>query len=144
MLRVSVFDFAGKYVVPAIKKRLVEILYREYDVNQLTISRLLGISQSSVSKLISRPRRLVLVWTDLPSAEERVRELADELISGVLSDKELELSINRLTLELLRGKSLCQYHFMITGGGRFGSCDLCPKLFNSDEAGRENDDQVRR
>lgn len=135
MLRVSVFDFAGKYVVPAIKKRLAEILYREYDLNQLTISRLLGVSQSSVSKLISRPRRLALTWVDLPSAEEKVRELADELVKGDLSDKELESAINRLTLELLRRKSLCRYHSLVIGNDRFDSCDLCPELFNCDEPG---------
>ncbi|MEM2020911.1 MAG: hypothetical protein QXP80_01625 [Zestosphaera sp.] len=135
MLRVSVFDFAGKYVVPAIKKRLVEILYREYDLNQLTISRLLGVSQSSVSKLISRPRKLALAWVDLPSAEEKVRELAEELIKGDLSDKRLESAINRLTLELLRRKSLCQYHSLVIGNDRLDSCDLCPELFNSDEPG---------
>lgn len=129
MIKVGVFDFASRYVVPAIKRRIVKILYFEYGYNQLLISELLGVSQSSVSKHVSRQKKLSIDLSNIQFAEVKIRDLVNEIEKKNLSGEGLELAISRLAIELLRGRYLCEYHSLIEGGVKKGSCELCLKLF---------------
>ncbi|MGC8975663.1 MAG: transcriptional regulator [Thermoprotei archaeon] len=129
MIKVGVFDFASRYVVPAIKSRIIKILYFEYGYNQLAISELLGISQSSVSKYVSRRKRFSIDLSNIQFAEARIRELIGEIEKKNLSTEDFELAISELAVELLRGKYLCEYHSLLGGGIKADSCDICLKLF---------------
>lgn len=131
MLKVGVFDYASKYVVPAIKKMLITILYREYGLTQLTISKMLGISQSAVSKNVSKRKTLTTELGGLPQVEAAVRRLADELMNGSLKENDLELAINMLCVELLRGGHLCKHHLQVAGSSKPDSCNLCRELFKA-------------
>ncbi|MEM2005732.1 MAG: hypothetical protein QXK83_06620 [Zestosphaera sp.] len=135
MLKVGVFDFASKYVVPAIKKMLIGILYREYGFTQLTISRMLGVSQSSVSKNVSKYKLLATELGGLSSVEATVRRLAEGLVNGDLRVKDLELAIDVLALELLREGHLCKYHSLISEDIKLDSCNLCRELFRANVLG---------
>ncbi len=129
MIKVGVFDFASRYVIPAIKRRIIKILYSEYGYNQLLISKLLGISQSSVSKYVSKQKKLSIDLSNIQFAETRIRDLINEIEKKNLSGEDLELAVSKLAVELLRGKHLCEYHSLIEGGVKKSSCDVCTKLF---------------
>ncbi|MEM1765857.1 MAG: hypothetical protein QXN90_07955 [Zestosphaera sp.] len=129
LIKVGVFDFASKYVVPAIKKRIIKILYFEYGHNQLVISELLGVSQSSVSKYVSRQKKLSIDLSNIQFAESRIRELVNEIEERGLSGESLELAISKLAIELLRGGYLCEYHSLVEEGVKKSSCEICLKLF---------------
>lgn len=129
MIKVGVFDFASRYVIPAIKRRIVKILYFEYGYNQLTISELLGVSQSSVSKQVSGRKKLSIDLSNIQFAEAKIRDLVNEIREKSLSSESLELAISRLAIELLRGRHLCKYCSLIEEGVKKDSCDLCLKLF---------------
>ncbi|MEO3993527.1 MAG: hypothetical protein QN229_04435 [Desulfurococcaceae archaeon TW002] len=129
MIKVGVFDFVSRYVVPAIKRRIIKILYFEYGYNQLLISKLLGISQSSVSKYVSRQKKLSIDLSNIQFAEARIRDLINEIEKKNLSSESLELAISKLAVELLRGKHLCEYHSLIEKGIKKNSCEICTKLF---------------
>lgn len=133
VIKVGVFDFASRYVIPAIKSRIIKILYFEYGYNQLTISELLGVSQSSVSKYASRRRKLSIDLSNIRFAEARIRDLVSEVEKRKLSAEDLELAISKLAIELLRGRYLCGYHSLVGGGVKSGSCDICLKLFRGRE-----------
>jgi len=65
--------------LPRVKSLLVNILYREYDLSQVQISKLLGISQSSVSRYLNEQRG---VWKQLDNPEllEYLRSVAERLL----------------------------------------------------------------
>jgi len=129
LIRVGVFDFASRYVVPAIKQRIVKILYFEYGYNQLKISELLGISQSSISKYVSKRKKLDIDLGSIQFAESRIRNLVDEIEKKSLEGKGLELAISKLAVELLRGGYLCGYHSLVGEGLKTSACKICSELF---------------
>ncbi|MCC6033339.1 MAG: hypothetical protein LM561_04585 [Desulfurococcaceae archaeon] len=129
MIRVGVFDFASRYVVPAIKQRIVKILYFEYGYNQLKISELLGISQSSISKYVSKRKKLDIDLGSIQFAESRIRNLVDEIEKKSLEGEGLELAISKLAVELLRGGYLCGYHSLVDEGLKTSACKICSELF---------------
>ena len=129
LIRVGVFDFASRYVVPAIKQRIVKILYFEYGYNQLKISELLGISQSSISKYVSKRKKLDIDLGSIQFAESRIRNLVDEIEKKSLEGEGLELAISKLAVELLRGGYLCGYHSLVDEGLKTSACKICSKLF---------------
>uniref|UniRef100_A0A7J3X564 Helix-turn-helix domain-containing protein n=1 Tax=Thermofilum pendens TaxID=2269 RepID=A0A7J3X564_THEPE len=65
--------------LPRVKSLLVNILYREYDLSQVQISKLLRISQSSVSRYLNEQRG---VWKQLDNPEllNYLREVAEKLL----------------------------------------------------------------
>ena len=129
VIKVGVFDFVSRYVVPAIKRRIVKILYFEYGYNQMTISDLLGISQSSVSKYASKQKKLNIDLSNVEFAEAKIRGLINEIENKNLDSKDLELAISKLAIELLRGKHLCRYHSLLEKEIKVDSCEICVKLF---------------
>jgi predicted transcriptional regulator len=129
LIRVGVFDFASRYVVPAIKQRIVKILYFEYGYNQLKISELLGISQSSISKYVSKRKKLDIDLGSMQFAESRIRNLVDEIEKKSLEGEGLELAISKLAVELLRGGYLCGYHSLVDEGLKTSACKICSELF---------------
>jgi predicted transcriptional regulator len=129
LIRVGVFDFASRYVVPAIKQRIVKILYFEYGYNQLKISELLGISQSSISKYVSKRKKLDIDLGSIQFAESRIRNLVDEIEKKSLEGEGLELAISKLAVELLRGGYLCGYHSLVDEGLKTSACKICSELF---------------
>ncbi len=129
LIRVGMFDFASRYVVPAIKQRIVKILYFEYGYNQLKISELLGISQSSISKYVSKRKKLDIDLGSIQFAESRIRNLVDEIEKRSLEGESLELAISKLAAELLRGGYLCGYHSLVDEGLKTSTCKICSELF---------------
>jgi len=129
LIRVGMFDFASRYVVPAIKQRIVKILYFEYGYNQLKISELLGISQSSISKYVSRRKKLDIDLGSIQFAESRIRGIINEIEKKSLEGESLELAISKLAVELLRGGYLCGYHSLVDEGLKTGTCKICSELF---------------
>uniref|UniRef100_A0A7C3WJZ3 Helix-turn-helix domain-containing protein n=1 Tax=Thermofilum pendens TaxID=2269 RepID=A0A7C3WJZ3_THEPE len=65
--------------LPRVKSLLVNILYREYDLSQVQISKLLGVSQSSVSRYLNEQRG---VWKQLDSPElmNYLRKVAEKIV----------------------------------------------------------------
>jgi len=65
--------------LPRVKSLLVNILYREYDLSQVQISKLLGVSQSSVSRYLNEQRG---VWKQLDNPEllSYLRSVAEKLL----------------------------------------------------------------
>ena len=74
-------EVMSRRFLPRVKSLLVSILYREYHLTQLQISKLLGVSQSSVSRYLNEQRG---IWSRLddPRLIDWLRSAAQKLISG--------------------------------------------------------------
>jgi len=78
------------YVFPAVRSLVVEYLYKKKGLNQLEISRLLGISQSSVSRYLNRQRGVKSsVIMEIPGFREKLEELIEKLVRKEISGEEL-------------------------------------------------------
>ncbi len=83
-------ELMNEYVFPAVRSLVVEYLYRRKKLNQLEISRLLGISQSSVSRYLNRQRGVrgyeVL---KIPGFKEKLEELVERMLRGEIDGNQL-------------------------------------------------------
>ncbi len=83
-------ELMNEYVFPAVRSLVVEYLYKKKGLNQLEISRLLGISQSSVSRYLNRQRGVrgyeVL---EIPGFKERLESLAERMLEGDVDGNQL-------------------------------------------------------
>lgn len=98
----------SKRLLPRVKSLLVSILYHEHRMTQLQISRLLGVSQSSVSRYLNEQRG---TWSgiDKPEVLEWLRQAAEKLIKGEIDRRvvlcEICRSIKSSHPELLEAAS---------------------------------------
>lgn len=69
-------ELAYRYVYPAVKRRLVEILYNEYKLTQQEIARLLYISQSTASRYKNLARRGLIDLSKFKDIDEEIHRLA--------------------------------------------------------------------
>ncbi len=80
----------NEYVFPAVRSLVVEYLYKKKGLNQLEISRVLGISQSSVSRYLNRQRGVrgydIL---EVPGFKDKLEELIEKVLRGEISSDEL-------------------------------------------------------
>jgi len=76
-------EYAVKYILPSIRSVLANHLYKEYGLSQLEIARLLGVSQSTVSRYVNRERGLYAsAILEIPG----LREKLDETVKAVLKN----------------------------------------------------------
>ncbi len=124
------FELAYRYVVPALKRRLVEILSREYGMNQVDIARVLGISQSAVSRYLSMERGALMDVRGMGDVDEKLRRLARSIASGDASRYQVLAGLMGVALYMLRERYLCEYHTEIDDIDP-KSCRICLSMFTS-------------
>ncbi len=129
-MKVNPFDFAGKHVMPVLKKRLVDILYRDYSLTQVRISELTGMSQATISKYVDGYRGVSKVIVLPPHVEARIRELALKVKEGRVRGIEVEFQLTKLVLEMLSSGLLCKYHALIDNKD-VATCRICLTLFKT-------------
>lgn len=130
-MKVNPFDFAGRHVMPLLKKRLIDILYREYSLTQMKISELTGMSQATISKYADGYRGMSQVVKLPPYVEARIRELALNVKEGKVRGIEVEFQLTKLVLELLSSGVLCKYHALIDNRDVAVGCKICLTLFKT-------------
>jgi hypothetical protein len=75
----------SKEWLPAIRGLLVEYLYREERKSQAQIAKLLGISQSSVSRYLNEQRGVYRgKFENIPGFPEKIKEIVKEVEAGKL------------------------------------------------------------
>jgi len=82
-MRFNVFDLGSRYLFPSLRRRLVEIRYREYGLNQMKIAGLLNITQSAVSRYLRMGRGGTFDVSRFGDIDARLRSLARRLVEGV-------------------------------------------------------------
>ncbi len=124
----SVLELGYRYIIPSLRRRLVEILHHELKLGKIEIARKLGISPSAVSRYLSRERGATLDVSKIPPVDSWLRKLAEGIARGDLDAYATEEELLRITLKAAASRLFCRYHL------RYFSvdpvrCGICPKLF---------------
>lgn len=111
-----------RYVLPALRGALVTFMYAERRMKQVDIARLVGISQSAVSRYINMERGLYRKMVDeLPE----MRSLLEGAVSKL--ERGENLSICDLCMEM-REKGLLDKAMEIVRGSKLEGATLSQKL----------------
>jgi predicted transcriptional regulator len=127
-MKVSPLEVASRYVYPALRRRLVEIL-RERDLKQAEIANLLHITQSAVSRYLRMNRGALIDVSSFPDVESLLKETAE----WVLNERPNEYSIQKRLMEIavyMLGKGyVCSFHSKIDPELEPEKCNICLELF---------------
>ncbi len=126
----TVFELSYRHVFPAIRRRLVEILHKEYDMEEVDIAKKLGISQAAVSRYISGKRGSLVNPSAHIDVEEMIRQLAEEIAYGSIGKYGIYMELTKITLYMLSRKYVCDYHAKISPTINPEECNICPELFS--------------
>jgi len=130
-LRRSVFEIGYRYVLPSVKRRLVELMLREYGCSQKEVAVLLGLSESAVSRYIASQRGYLVSVEEFKDIDRRIRGLAEVIATRRLTDKHaIYRSLYEVVLEVMAKKYICQIHKDVDEGVDPTKCNICPELFS--------------
>jgi predicted transcriptional regulator len=124
----SVLELGYRYIIPSLRRRLVEILHQELKLSKVEVARKLGLSPSAVSRYLSRERGATLDIHRLPMVEEGLRKLAEGVTRGDLDTYAVEEGLLRIALQAAASRLFCKYHLSYFNVNPL-KCRICPELF---------------
>ena len=130
-MRLNLFELAYRYVFPSVRRRLVEIMYREFTMNQVDIAKKLGITQSSVSKYIDGKRGSLIELSKYLEVDEELRRLAKELVHMDLDQYTIQVRLAKITLLVLAKGYFCRYHAELDNSVDPGKCSICRQVLRN-------------
>jgi len=125
----NIFRIISKFVYPSIKRRLVEILYKELKITQKRISSMLYISQSTISRYLSMERGSYLDISICKEIDKDIRKFAEILLVNALDEYTVEYHLAKITLKALGTGCICKFHKQISPDLDPQKCRICMKLF---------------
>jgi len=100
-MRITIYELMNRYVYPAIRRRLVEILYHNIGLNQIEIAKLLGITQSAVSRYVVRNRGAFLDVSKFDEIEYDLRKIAKQIAERKLDEYTLHIELSKVIFKML-------------------------------------------
>ncbi|MGB9785697.1 MAG: transcriptional regulator [Infirmifilum sp.] len=88
-------EIIGKKVLPSIRGIIVRYMYEELGLTQIQIARLLGVSQSSISRYINQQRGKWTAMSASKDLEEKIQEVTKLLIDKKINREEILCEICR-------------------------------------------------
>jgi uncharacterized protein len=101
-----------KTVLPAVKAIMARIIVEEHNINENQTAKILGLSQSAVSRYLSKERGNLI---EIENATE-INPIVDQMVTYLLKEPEKKMEIMDL---------FCQACQKIRSSGLM--CDLCKK-----------------
>jgi len=130
-MRVNVFELAYRYVYPSVRRRLVQILYLNFGLKQMEISRLLGLTQSAVSRYITSSRGVFVDISRFGDIDQAIKKLAAEIVNNGLDKYTVQYELARITLKALGQGYLCGFHRKLEEDVDLRKCRTCLNLFRT-------------
>ncbi len=127
----SVLELGYRYVLPALKRVLTEVMHEELKLSRVEVARKLGISPSSVSRYLYRKRGAVVELPESPELMDELRRLAAEVARGSLSRYEVEAGLLRIAFRALSKRYFCGHHQKLEPEIDPTVCRICPELFSA-------------
>jgi len=128
-MKVSAFEIASRYVLPSLKRRLAEIMLKEYGFTQKEIARILGVSEAAVSRYISGERGYYLRVENLKEVDEKLRRIAEAFRRHEADTLAVHYMLHIIAAEMMAEKRLCTIHRELDENINPAECNICPKIF---------------
>jgi predicted transcriptional regulator len=118
-------EVAVKSVVPAVKALLAKELVEKHNLNQNQVAKILGMSQSAVSKYSTKARGHIIRIEDLEEIQTPINSMVTLLIKGTKQRTEF-LELFCQTCIIIRRKGLmCQFCRKADSTIEIEECNLC-------------------
>jgi len=98
-------EVAVRSLVPAIRSAIARELTQTYGLKQNDVARLLGVTQTAVSKYTRHVRGIVLKVEEVEEIQPTLKEIVVSLANGRMSKYELVAKFC-IACEIIRGKGL--------------------------------------
>ena len=128
-MKTNPFELAYRYVFPSIRRHLVEILYREHNLNQLKIAEYLGLTQSAVSRYVDGFRGTAFDVRKYDDLTKELRGLALKIVDGSINPYEVQYELIKVTITALKKGYVCGLHEAIDHDLDPSKCGVCLKVF---------------
>ena len=128
-MRINLFELIYRYIYPAVRRRLAEILYYDEGLNQRQIAEILGVTQSAVSRYVDGYRGMLVDFKDYPEINNELRELAKKIVSNKIDKYIVQVEIAYIIFRSLARKRLCSLHLKVDPTIDYSKCSICPMLF---------------
>lgn len=127
-MKTNAFDAVAKYVYPALRRRLVEIL-RESGLNQIQIAKLLHITQSAVSRYLRMNRGALIEVEKFPEIDEKLKELAENIMKEKPDEYYIHGELVKIAVEMLGKGYVCSFHSKVDPEIDPKLCRICIETF---------------
>jgi len=128
-MKVTAFEIASRYVYPSLRRRLVEILYKEYKLTQVKIASLLHITQSAVSRYLKQGRGALINVSEFDDIDRELKALAKMIIEERPNEYKIHLELVKIALVMLGKGYICAFHGKIDDEIDVSECHTCIDLF---------------
>ncbi|MEM1619762.1 MAG: sigma factor-like helix-turn-helix DNA-binding protein [Fervidicoccaceae archaeon] len=122
-------ELGERYVLPAFRRRLVELL-REKGMSYSDIASVLGITRSAVARYLSAERGARFEPAELRDVDTRLAKLAEDISLRRIGRREIEMGLIEEALRAMGRGYVCRLHSSLEPGATRG-CRLCVELFGS-------------
>jgi uncharacterized protein len=117
-------EVAVKTVSPALRALLAQTLIEKHNMNQIDVARVLGITQSAVSKYNKKVRGTTIPIDNIP----QVQDLTDQMIALLLANPVQQLEVMNLFCQactIIRSQGLMCQLCQQNQTPKVESCDFC-------------------
>lgn len=128
-MKINPLEIAYRYVLPSVRRRLIEIMYRDLGMNQVEIAGKLGITQSAVSKYVDGKRGTLIDLSKYADIDNELKELAKELTHHDVDEYYVQFRLVKIALAVLSKGYFCGYHVKLDDTVDPSKCGICEKLF---------------
>lgn len=125
----SVFEFGYRYVIPSIRRRLIEKLV-EMGLTRREAARKIGLSASAASRYLSMERGAYVNVAAHSDVDRAIGELAISIKEGRISYIDIQIQIHRIAIYALSRKYMCEDHVKVAPEISPKQCSICPTLFD--------------
>jgi len=129
IMKINAFEVAAKYAYPSLRRRLVEILYKEHNLTQTQVAELLHITQSAVSRYLQMNRGALIEVSKFPDIDTDLRKLAEEISIERPTEYKIHAELVKIALKMLGKGYLCSLHKKIDPELNPAECKVCIDLF---------------
>lgn len=130
MSMLSVFEFGYRYVIPSIKRRLIEKLV-EMGLTRREAARRMGLSPSAASRYLLWERGAYISVEAHSDVDRAISELAVSIRDNRIDLSDLQIQIHKIAIYALSRKYMCEDHARIDLKVNPKLCSICPTLFSS-------------
>ncbi len=126
-------EIASKSIVPAIKAKVVKELYTKHNLSQVEISKLMGITQASVSYYLNKKRGSV-VNLDTEQIKDKIKIHVDTIVDILKSNEvhsrfsEIQNHFCSICYTVRKENLLCDVHKHFEKKFNLDSCNICQTL----------------
>ena len=130
-MKITALEVASRYVYPSVRRRLVEILYFDFKLNQVEIATILKLTQSAVSRYLQGNRGNFLNIKKFQDIDSEIKKLVERIVKKRLNAYDIHSELTRITLLLLSKGYGCAFHHQIDEDIDIKLCKTCLRLFKN-------------